>query len=241
MIIHRFRNAETAGQAAATMVAAQLLQNPATVLGFATGGTPIPTYQQLIRLCKEGVLDFSNATSFNLDEYCQLPVQHECSYRRFMQEQLFDHINIPAERTHLPNGNAEDLAGEAARYDASIQQAGGIDIQILGIGHNGHIGFNEPADCFVYGCNVVSLTPSTIEANRRFFAHEQDVPRKAITMGIGSIMKARKIVLIATGADKAEILRKALQDEITPAVPASILRMHPDVTFLLDTAAAGLL
>ena len=241
MIIHRFENSKTAGQAAATLVAAQLLQNPASVLGFATGETPIPAYQHLICLYKDGVVDFSRATSFNLDEYCRLPVQHECSYRRFMQEQLFDHINIPQERTHLPNGNAEDLTEEAARYDASLQQAGGIDIQILGIGHNGHIGFNEPADCFVYGCNRVSLTRSTIEANRRFFATEQDVPRQAITMGIGSIMQARKIVLIATGANKAEAIRKALRDEITPALPASILRVHPNVTFLLDTAAASLL
>ncbi len=241
MQIHLFQDAAQVGQAAAIMIAAQVLQKPASVLGLATGSSPIPTYQELIRLYRAGVVDFSKVTTFNLDEYCQLPVKHECSYHRFMQEQLFDHLNIPEGNVHLPDGNAADLQSEGGRYDMAIARAGGIDIQVLGIGRNGHIGFNEPSNQFVYGCHVVNLTQSTIEANRRFFESEAEVPRQAISLGIGSIMNARRVLLIATGEDKAEAIRKAIREDINPETQASILRTHPEAVFLLDKAAAGLL
>ncbi|MCI6377571.1 MAG: glucosamine-6-phosphate deaminase [Clostridiales bacterium] len=241
MQIHVYENAAQVGQAAATLIAAQVLAKPASVLGLATGSTPIPTYQELIRLCKAGVLDFSQAQSFNLDEYCALPVEHEQSYHSFMKAQLFDHINIDPARTHVPNGNAADQQAECAGYDEAIAQAGGIDIQILGIGRNGHIGFNEPSDAFVYGCHIVNLTHSTIEANRRFFDSENDVPRQAISLGIGSIMNARRVLLLATGADKAEAIRASVKGDVNPQTQASILRTHHDVIFLLDKAAASLL
>ncbi|HNW86371.1 MAG TPA: glucosamine-6-phosphate deaminase [Candidatus Limiplasma sp.] len=239
MQVHLYDSAEQVGQAAAILIAAQLIQKPAAVLGLATGSSPIPTYQELIRMHREGVLDFSSATTFNLDEYCKLPVEHPCSYHRFMREQLFDHVNLAPESTHVPNGNAEDLAAECSRYDRAISRAGGIDLQLLGIGRNGHIGFNEPSDQFVYGCHVVRLTKSTIEANRRFFDTEADVPREAISLGVGSIMNAKRVLLIATGDDKAEAVRKAIREDIDPATQASILRTHPNVVFLLDRAAAA--
>ncbi len=241
MQIHLFDNAAQVGKAAATLMAAQVIRKPDSVIGLATGSTPIPTYQELINLCKGGVLDFSRVKSFNLDEYCNLPVGHECSYHSFMKENLFDHINIEAENTHVPDGNAKNPQEECARYDMAINRAGGIDVQILGIGRNGHIGFNEPADAFVYGCHIVNLTQSTIEANRRFFDSEKDVPRQAISLGVGSIMNARQVLLLATGEDKAEAIRKAICEDINPRTQASILRTHPDVIFLLDKAAAGLL
>lgn len=241
MQIHVYENAAQVGQAAATLIAAQVLAKPDSVLGLATGSTPIPTYQELIRLNKEGVVDFSKVRSYNLDEYCKLPVEHEQSYHSFMKQQLFDHINIDAANTHVPNGNAENPEAEGAAYDAAIEAAGGIDVQVLGIGRNGHIGFNEPGDHFVYGCHLVNLTQSTIEANRRFFDSEADVPRQAISLGIGSIMKARRVLLLATGADKAEAIRNSVCGDPNPQTQASILRTHPDVIFLLDKAAASLL
>ena len=241
MQIHLFDTPSQVGQAAATIIAAQILSKPSSVLGLATGSTPIPTYQELIRLHKEGVLDFSRVTSFNLDEYCQLPVTHECSYHSFMKEQLFDHVNIDPANTHVPDGNAADLQVECANYDLAINQAGGIDVQLLGIGRNGHIGFNEPSDTFVYGCHIVNLTQSTIDANRRFFESADQVPRQAISLGIGSIMNARRVLLLATGADKAEAIHEAIRQDINPGTQASILRTHANVIFLLDKAAAGLL
>ncbi|MDD3334692.1 MAG: glucosamine-6-phosphate deaminase [Eubacteriales bacterium] len=241
MQIHLYDHAEQVGQAAATLIAAQVISKPDSVLGLATGSTPIPTYQALIKMYRDGVLDFSKVRTFNLDEYCKLPIDHECSYHSFMREQLFDHINLPLDHTRVPNGNAENLQEEGANYDMAISRAGGIDIQVLGIGRNGHIGFNEPANAFVYGCHVVNLTQSTIEANRRFFDSEDDVPRQAISLGIGSIMNARKVLLLATGEDKAQAIRDAIYGDINPKTQASILRTHPDVIFLLDKAAAGLL
>ncbi|MDD3213051.1 MAG: glucosamine-6-phosphate deaminase [Eubacteriales bacterium] len=239
MQIHHYANEKQVGQAAAMLIGAQLLKKPGSVLGLATGSSPIPTYQELIRLYRAGVLDFSGATAFNLDEYCQLPEEHPCSYHYFMRTELFDHINLPVERTHIPNGNAADLNAECARYDREIVRAGGIDLQLLGIGRNGHIGFNEPSDQFVYGCHVVNLTQSTIEANRRFFNREEDVPRSAVSLGVGSIMNAKSVLLIATGEDKAEAVRKAIYEDIDPETQASILRTHPNVIFLLDRAAAS--
>ncbi len=239
MQVHLYDSAAQVGQAAATVIAAQLIAKPGSVLGLATGSTPIPTYRELIRLHREGVLDFSSATSFNLDEYCRLQENHPCSYHRFMREQLFDHVNFGPGSTHVPDGNAPDLAAECARYDQAIARAGGIDLQLLGIGRNGHIGFNEPSDQFVYGCHVVQLTRSTIEANRRFFDSEADVPREAVSLGVGSIMNARRVLLLATGYDKADAVRKAIREDIDPATQASILRTHSNVIFLLDRAAAS--
>lgn len=241
MQIHLFDTPAQVGQATAILFAAQLLKKPDSVLGLATGSSPIPTYQELIRYHKAGVLDFSQATTFNLDEYVHIPETHPCSYHAFMNAELFDHVNACRENIHVPNGNAANLQKECADYDTAIAQAGGIDLQLLGIGRNGHIGFNEPDTQFVYGCHVVSLSASTIEANRRFFDSEADVPRQAVSLGIGSIMNARRVVLVATGSDKAEAVRRAIREDINPQVQASILRTHPDVVFMLDKAAAGLL
>lgn len=241
MQIHLYDSAAQVGQAAATLIAAQIIAKPDSVLGLATGSTPIPTYQELIRLCKGGVLDFSRVRSFNLDEYCNLPVDHEQSYHSFMRQQLFDHINIDPANTRVPDGNARDRAAECASYDTAINQAGGIDIQVLGIGRNGHIGFNEPADAFTYGTHVVNLSQNTIDANARFFDSVDDVPRQAISMGIGNIMACRSVVLIATGESKAEAILRTVHGPIDPHVPASILSVHPSVTILLDREAASLL
>lgn len=236
-----FENAAQVGQAAATLISAQVLSKPDSILGLATGSTPIPTYQELSKLCKAGVVDFSKVRSFNLDEYCNLPEDHEQSYHSFMKENLFNHINIDINNTRVPDGNAADPEKEAADYDAAIAAAGGIDVQILGIGRNGHIGFNEPGPAFVYGCHIVNLTQSTIEANRRFFESEADVPRQAISLGVGSIVNAKKILLLATGADKAQAIHDSVYGDIDPQCQASILRTHKDVVFLLDKAAASML
>lgn len=236
-----YDTAEQAGCAAALILASQLIRRPESVLGMATGSTPIPAYQELIRLYRQGLVDFSRAVSFNLDEYVGLPEEHPCSYHRFMQEQLFGQVNIRPEAVHVPDGNAADLEAAASAYDEAIRQAGGIDVQVLGIGRNGHIGFNEPDEQFVYGCHVVHLTASTIRANRRFFASEAEVPRRAVSLGIGSIMNARQILLIATGEEKAQAVREAVYGDVTPRIQASILRTHPDALFLLDRGAASLL
>jgi len=190
---------------------------------------------------RQGVLDFARATSFNLDEYVGLAPEHPCSYHHFMQEHLFRHINIRPENVHIPDGSAADLQAAAHAYDNAILAAGGIDLQLLGIGRNGHIGFNEPGEEFIYGCHEVKLSQSTIEANTRFFDSEPDVPRAAVSLGIGAIMQARQVLLIATGADKAEAIRQAVEGDVSPQWQASILRTHPDVIFLLDEAAASLL
>lgn len=241
MQIHLFDTPEQAGIAAALMIGAQILNKPQSILGLATGSTPIPAYRELIRLYREGVLDFSSVTTFNLDEYCSLSREHPCSYYRFMQEELFEHINVPPANVHVPNGNADDIEAECSQYDEAIRKAGGIDFQLLGIGHNGHIGFNEPYDQFVYGCHRVKLTKSTIEANRRFFNCPDEIPHEAISMGIGGIMEARHVALIATGADKAPAVCKAIREDINPEMQASILRTHPSVVYLLDKAAASML
>ncbi len=239
MQIHVFDTGRQAGTAAAMLFAAQIIRKPDSVLGLATGSTPIDCYQQLISWYREGALDFSKAVSFNLDEYCGLPVTHPCSYHSFMKQELFDHINLKA--SYLPDGNAPDMQAECARYDQAILAAGGIDIQFLGIGRNGHIGFNEPSDHLVYGTQTVSLTQSTIDANKRFFSEGERVPTSAISLGIGGIMAAREIVLVALGRDKANAIRETVLHDITPRVQASILRTHPCVTILLDRDAASLL
>ena len=237
MIIHVFQTEAQVARAAAAFMTAQLLHKKNSVLGLATGSTPILTYRELIRLHREKVLDLSQAVSFNLDEYIGLPEHHRESYHAFMKRHLFDHVNL--REHHLPNGLAADLDKECRRYDDLIASAGGIDMQLLGIGNNGHIGFNEPDECFTYGTHVVSLTPSTLEANRPNFDPGEGMPVQAVTQGIGAIMLAGSILFLAVGESKAEAVRAMAEDEITPHMPASILRLHREVTVLLDQAAAS--
>lgn len=237
MIVHVFENPYQVARAAAAIFAAQILNKPDSVLGLATGSTPIETYQELIRLHKEGILDFSQATSFNLDEYVGLDRNHDQSYDFFMRQKLFDHINLKA--YYLPSGVAPDMDRECLDYEEQIRKAGGIDLQLLGIGNNGHIGFNEPADSFVYNTNITRLADSTIKANRRFFDSEDQVPKTAISMGIGTIMEAKAILLLAMGEGKADAIRDMVEGPINPKLPASILRGHKQVTVLLDRAAAS--
>lgn len=225
---------EKLSRQAANILSAQVILKPNAVLGLATGSSPIGTYAQLIEWYKKGDLDFSNITSVNLDEYCGLSAENDQSYRYFMNTNLFNHINIDMKKTHVPNGLAEDPAAECARYDKLIDSLGGIDIQLLGIGHNGHIGFNEPDSAFEKTTHMVELKQSTIDANARFFEDKSQVPTRALTMGIKSIMNARKILLIANGEDKREILEKALFGPVTPEVPASILQLHPDLTVVCN-------
>ena len=217
---------------AANVISAQVILKPHAVLGLATGSTPIGTYKQLIEWYKKGDIDFSAVKSINLDEYVGLTGDNEQSYCYFMNENLFRHININLEHTYVPNGVAADPEEECRRYDALIEEVGGIDLQLLGIGHNGHIGFNEPGQAFEKTTHIVKLGESTIQANARFFESIDDVPRQAITMGIKSIMQAKKLLLIANGPDKKEIVEKALYGPVTPSVPASILQFHPNLTVI---------
>ena len=226
---------------AAKIIAGQLWIKPDSVLGLATGSTPVELYQNLVWLYKTVGLDFSQATSFNLDEYVGLPEDDPQSYHRFMHENLFNHVNMRRDRIFFPNGMAADAAREAEDYEARIAAAGGIDMQLLGIGRNAHIGFNEPADAFTRITHKVALKESTIAANARFFASRDEVPREAMSMGIGTIFRARHIVLLASGAEKAEAVRDAVQGAITPAVPASILQLHPSVTLIVDDEAGALI
>lgn len=233
------KHPQAVGEMTATLIAAQLLKKPDSVLGLATGSTPLPTYEAMVRMQKAGALDASRMRSYNLDEYVGLPAGHEQSYHTFMWENLFGKLGVRPEQAHLPSGVAADLAAECAAYDAAIESAGGMDLQLLGIGLNGHIGFNEPDETFSKSTHVVELTQSTIEANRRFFASENEVPRRAVTIGIRMIMQARSILLVACGEAKADIIREVVEGEITPRVPASILQTHPEVYFILDEAAAA--
>ncbi len=227
---------EETGSAAADIVQAVMQAKPDCVLGLATGSTPLPLYRELIRREQQGILDFSRVRTVNLDEYKGLAPDHPQSFRRFMQENLFDHISVRRENTMVPDGLAADIPGMCLSYEQQIEAWGGIDLQILGIGHDGHIGFNEPSDSFPAATHEVRLTEMTRNANRRFFSSLDEVPTAAFTMGIGTVMAARKIIMIVTGADKAEILRKALTGPVTPRVPASILQFHPDVTLICDRA-----
>ena len=217
---------------AANIISAQVILKPDSVLGLATGSSPIGTYKQLIEWYEKGDIDFSKVTSVNLDEYVGLDGINEQSYRYFMNKNFFEHINIDLGNTFVPNGCAVDLAGVGKRYDEHIAELGGIDLQLLGIGFDGHIGFNEPDKYFVKSTHVVDLHESTIKANSRFFASEDEVPKKAITMGMVSIMQAKKILLIASGKEKRDILEKAFYGPITPEIPASILQLHPDITVI---------
>lgn len=239
MNIKVYHSAEEIGKAAAAVFAAQVITKPASVLGLATGSSPVPTYRRLIELYQEGIVDFSQTVTFNLDEYIGLSKDHPCSYHAFMQENLFSCINVKPENIHIPSGDSDETQG--ASYDCAIQEAGGIDLQILGIGNNGHIAFNEPQDTFTMGTHIISLTESTIEANARFFESREEVPRQAISMGIGSIMRARRILLIATGKAKAEAVYRMAKEEVSPMCPASILQLHPDATIMVDEEAAAML
>lgn len=222
---------------AANIVSAHVILNPSCVLGLATGSTPIGMYKQLIDWYNKGDLDFSQVKSVNLDEYVGLAPTHDQSYRYFMQHNLFDHVNIDPANTNVPNGLASDPEAECERYNQVIRSMGGIDIQVLGMGHNGHIGFNEPGQAFELETHVVNLTDRTIEANARFFASKDEVPKQAITMGIKSIMQARQILVVVSGEDKADIVKKAFFGPVEPQVPASILQMHPNVVLCGDKAA----
>ncbi|MBE6949442.1 MAG: glucosamine-6-phosphate deaminase [Ruminococcaceae bacterium] len=217
----------------------ELLSNkPDAILGLATGSTPVGLYNELVKLNKEGKISFKNVTTFNLDEYVGLEPTHDQSYRYFMNQHLLSHVDVDMEKTNVPSGINLD---EAASYDSKISSAGGIDLQLLGIGNNGHIGFNEPGTPFGSETHLVDLTDSTREANARFFASIDDVPTQAVTMGIKTVMNAKSIILIALGKAKAEIIKATLQGEVTPEVPASILQLHPYVEVYLDHEAASLL
>jgi glucosamine-6-phosphate deaminase len=232
---------EDMSKIAAKEMAKLLYVKPEAVLGLATGSTPEGVYKELIELNKEHRVDFSKVTSYNLDEYKGLQGDHPQSYRYFMDTHLFNHMNIDKSRTHVPNGVAENLDKECAEYDEAIEKAGGIDLQLLGIGTNGHIGFNEPSDFLNLNTHVTDLTEDTIKANSRFFEHIDEVPTQAVTMGLGSIMKAKKIILLASGEKKAEIISKLVEDKISTRVPASMLQVHPNVLVIVDEAAASLL
>lgn len=232
---------EDMSQKAANLIAAQISLKPNSVLGLATGSSPIGAYQNLIESYKKGQISFAQTVSINLDEYVGLAQNSPQSYRFFMDENLFNHVDIDKNRSFVPNGLAADAKEECARYEGIIKQFGGVDLQLLGLGNNGHIGFNEPAQNFEKETHKVALTESTIKANRRFFAKEEDVPRFAYTMGIGSIIKARHIVLIASGVGKAQVLKDAFLGPVTPQLPASILQFHPNVCLVADETAMSLL
>ncbi len=237
----RAANPEAAAQAAADIFEGLVRTKPACVLGLATGSTPLPLYRELIAREKAGRIDFSRVRSVNLDEYQGLAPDHPQSYRHFMQENLFDHISIKKENTLIPDGLATDISAMCEAYERNIEDLGGVDLQLLGLGHDGHIGFNEPCDCFPLMTHETMLTEMTREANKRFFTSIDEVPHSAVTMGIGTVMAARKIIMIVTGADKAKILRDVLCGPVTPKVPGSILQFHPDVTVICDAAAAEML
>lgn len=237
MKIYCERDYEAMSRRAAGILAAQIILKPDCVLGLATGSSPVGTYQELIRRYQAGELDFSEVTSVNLDEYKGLSGDNDQSYRYFMNTNLFDQVNIDKKRTFVPDGLEPDSRKACADYNAVIRREGPVDLQLLGLGNNGHIGFNEPADVFEKETHCVQLTASTIEANKRFFEKEEDVPRQAYTMGIGNIMQAKKILILVSGEGKADIVAKAFCGPVTPAVPASILQFHKDVTLVGDKAA----
>lgn len=226
---------------AANIISAQVIMKPKCVLGLATGSTPIGTYDQLAEWYEKGDLDFKEITTVNLDEYKGLERNNDQSYYYFMNKHFFSRVNVPYENTHLPNGMETDVEKECIRYEKLIESVGGVDLQLLGLGHNGHIGFNEPCDAFEKDTHCVELQESTIQANKRFFESIDDVPRKAYTMGIGTIMRARKILVVVNGKDKAEIVKKAFFGPVTPKVPASVLQLHPDVTVVGDKEALSLI
>ena len=237
MKIYMTEDYQTMSRKAANILSAQIILKPNSVLGLATGSTPIGMYKQLVIWYEKGDLDFAQIKTVNLDEYVGLEPTHEQSYRYFMQNNLFDHVNINPANTNVPDGLVADPQAECDWYNQVIRKLGGIDIQVLGMGHNGHIGFNEPGNAFEMETHVVDLSERTIQANARFFASADEVPRQAMTMGIKSIMMAKKILMLVSGEDKAEAVWKAFAGPVTPQVPASILQLHPYVTLVGDKAA----
>ena len=237
MKIYRAKDYNDMSRKAANIISAQVIMKPDCVLGLATGSTPIGAYRQLVEWYKKGDLDFAEVTTVNLDEYRGLTRENDQSYYYFMNENLFDHINIDKSRTFLPDGMEADSDKACRDYNEIIQAVGGVDLQLLGLGHNGHIGFNEPGIAFETETHCVNLTERTIKANMRFFPAEKDVPRQAYTMGIKTIMSAKKILVVVSGEDKADIVKEAFFGPVTPAVPASILQLHNDVIVVADEAA----
>ena len=232
---------EDMSKQAANIIASVVTLKPDCMLGLATGSSPIGTYEELVKKYEAGELDFSEVTTVNLDEYKGLPKENKQSYYYFMHDNLFDKVNIKPENTHLPDGTNLDSEEEAARYEALVQSLGTVDLQLLGLGRNGHIGFNEPGDSFVEPTHCADLKESTIEANKRFFESADDVPKQAYSMGIGTIMRAKKILVVVSGEDKAQALKDTICGPISPKVPGTILRLHPDVTIVADEAAMSLM
>lgn len=237
MKIYKAKDYKDMSRKAANIISAQVIMKPNCVLGLATGSTPIGTYDQLVEWYNKGDLDFSEVTTVNLDEYKGLPRTNDQSYYYFMHQHLFDRVNIDPERTNVPNGMEPDAEKECGRYEELIRSLGGVDLQLLGLGHNGHIGFNEPGEAFEKETHCVDLTESTIEANKRFFASADDVPKQAYTMGIKTIMQAKKILIVVNGENKADIVERAFFGPVTPEVPASILQLHNEVTLVGDEEA----
>ena len=239
MKVYKVKDYETMSQKAAAFLAAKMILKPDALLGLATGSTPIGTYKRLVEMYQANDLDFSGIRTVNLDEYRGLPSSSPNSYHYFMKENLFSKVNILPENTHILDGSNPDTETVCQEYEDKIEKLGPIEVQLLGLGHDGHIAFNEPGDEFADRTHCVWLNEQTVQANKRFFAKEQDVPRQAYTMGIGTIMKARSILMLVSGSQKAEILKKVLEGPVTPKVPGSILRFHPDVTIFADEAALG--
>lgn len=235
------KNYEELSKVAAREMAEVIKNNPSAILGLATGGSPIGMYKELIRMNKDGEIDFSTVTTVNLDEYVGLSGDHPQSYRYFMNDNLFNHINIDKKNTYVPNGLAKDVEEECKNYDSKIAQLGGTDVQLLGIGNNGHIAFNEPDEALVSGTHLTNLTEDTIRANARFFDSIDEVPKTALTMGLGGIMKSKKIIVIASGESKAEAVKAMVNGKISTNMPASMLQMHRDVVVIVDEEAAKLL
>lgn len=241
MKIIRAKDYNDMSRKAANIISAQIIMKPHCVLGLATGSTPIGIYEQLVEWYKKGDLDFSEVTTLNLDEYKGIARENEQSYYFFMNEKLFSKVNINPERTFLPDGMEPDSGKACADYNMIIEEAGGVDLQLLGLGHNGHIGFNEPGMAFEAQTHCVNLTESTMKANQRFFASADEVPKQAYTMGIKTIMQAKKILVVVSGEDKAAIVKEAFLGTITPKIQASVLQLHNDVTLVADEAALSLI
>jgi len=237
MRIYREKDYDAMSCRAAQIIAAEITHDPACVLGLATGSTPVGTYKYLVDWYKKGCISFKDVLSVNLDEYKGLKPDHDQSYRYFMQTNLFDHVDIVPENTRVPDGLAADPDAECAQYDEYIRSLGYASLQLLGIGRNGHIGFNEPGDCFIKETHVVDLAESTIDANSRFFATRDDVPKQAFSMGIGAIMGAKTVLLVASGEDKADAIYRSVCGPITPQCPGSVLQLHKDVVLVADEAA----
>lgn len=235
-----FRSNAELNEAGAGIIVGLLQTNPKAILGLATGSTPIGIYEELVRQHRKGMVSFRQATSFNLDEYVGLSQDHTQSYHYYMRQHLFAHIDLPAERAHIPDGTAADLTAECERYNRLLDDAKQIDLQLLGLGHNGHIGFNEPDHSLISSTHVVELEAATREANARFFDSLADVPTHALTMGVGTILKAKTILLVVRGADKAEVVHRALTGPIATECPASLLQTHPNLVVLLDAEAGRL-